>query len=149
MKLLWSNRGWLDYVWAQENEIKLPPRVNELIRDTLRGPVDGIGKPEPLRNEMAGQWSRRVAKEHRLFYRVAGKGDEHLLEILSCRFHCDKQRLLPPPGKRAELVPDHPPHILRPPVKVELAGGLSCGAVGRGAQADGEGGHGLLLYPQP
>ena len=54
MKLLWSNRGWLDYIWVQENDTELLLRVNELIKDALRGPFDGIGKPEPLKNEMSG-----------------------------------------------------------------------------------------------
>jgi toxin YoeB len=90
MKLLWSNRGWLDYMWVQENDLKLLQRVNELIKDTLRGPFEGIGKPEPLRNEMSGQWSRRITQQHRLVYRVSGKGADQVLEILSCRFHFDK-----------------------------------------------------------
>lgn len=90
MKLLWSNRGWLDYLWVQENDQKLLPRVNLLIKDSLRGPLDGIGKPEPLKNEMSGLWSRRITQEHRLVYRVSGKGEEKFLEILSCRFHYEK-----------------------------------------------------------
>lgn len=62
-------------------------RINELIRDTQRNPFAGLGKPEPLRNEMSGWWSRRITDEHRLVYRVTGKGDGQALEIAACRFH--------------------------------------------------------------
>ncbi|MEW6259455.1 MAG: Txe/YoeB family addiction module toxin [Thermodesulfobacteriota bacterium] len=58
-------------------------RINELIRDIQRSPYDGIGKPELLRFELSGFWSRRIDHEHRLVYTVAG--DE--LHILACRFH--------------------------------------------------------------
>jgi toxin YoeB len=90
MKLLWADEAWDDYLWWQANDSKLLIRINELLRDTQRGPFTGLGKPEPLRNEMSGRWSRRITQEHRLVYRVSGKGIEQVLEILSCRFHYDK-----------------------------------------------------------
>lgn len=62
-------------------------RINALIKDTKRSPFTGIGKPEPLRNEMAGWWARRIDQEHRFVYRVIGKGSEQTLEIAACRFH--------------------------------------------------------------
>jgi len=71
----------------QENDPKIASRINELIRDTMRSPFHGLGKPEPLRNELAGWWSRRINEEHRLVYQVTGKGSTQALEIASCRFH--------------------------------------------------------------
>jgi toxin YoeB len=65
-------------------------RINELIKDGLRNPFGGIGKPEPLRGNLKGWWSRRITQEHRLVYRVRGTGDEQALEIASCRFHYDR-----------------------------------------------------------
>ncbi|WP_425358790.1 Txe/YoeB family addiction module toxin [Aquibium carbonis] len=67
---------------------RLTHRINELIRDARRNPFSGLGKPEPLRNEMAGWWSRRTTDEHRLVYRVTGKDEDQSLEISACRFHC-------------------------------------------------------------
>lgn len=66
---------------------KMFARIAELIRDCRRSPFKGIGKPEPLRENWSGWWSRRISPEHRLVYRVAGKGDEQRLEIAQCRFH--------------------------------------------------------------
>jgi toxin YoeB len=62
-------------------------RINGLIKDARRSPFRGLGKPEPLRNEMSGWWSRRITHEHRLVYRVTGSGDAQALEIAACRFH--------------------------------------------------------------
>ena len=56
----------------------------------MRSPFRGIGKPEPLRDNLTGCWSRRIDNEHRLVYRVAGKGDGQVLEIAQCRFHYEK-----------------------------------------------------------
>ena len=72
MKVLWTAKGREDYLCWQETDAKILVRINELIRDTRRSPFAGIGKPEPLRNEMSGWWSRRVNHEHRLVYRVIG-----------------------------------------------------------------------------
>lgn len=87
MKLIFSGRSWSDYLFWQGNDTKIVVRINELIKDTMRSPFQGLGKPEPLRNELAGLWSRRISEEHRLVYRVNGKGDQQALEIVSCRFH--------------------------------------------------------------
>lgn len=90
MKLIFSGRSWSDYLFWQENDSKIAVRINELIKDAMRSPFQGLGKPEPLRNELAGLWSRRINEEHRLVYRVTGKGDQQALEIASCRFHYRK-----------------------------------------------------------
>jgi toxin YoeB len=87
MKLVFGPRGWADYVFWQENSRALLRRVNELIKDVLRTPFTGIGKPESLLGDMKSWWSRRITQEHRLVYRVRGNGDEQALEIASCRFH--------------------------------------------------------------
>jgi toxin YoeB len=87
MKLIFGPRGWDDYLFWQENDRALLRRVNELIKDVLRTPFTGIGKPEPLLGDMKGWWSRRITREHRLIYRVRGSGDDQALEIASCRFH--------------------------------------------------------------
>lgn len=83
MRLCFHPRAWEDYLHWQQTDRKLLRRINELIRDTLRHPFEGLGKPEPLRHELAGAWSRRIDQEHRLVYLV-GEGD---LVILQCRSH--------------------------------------------------------------
>lgn len=90
MKITWLDPGWDDYVWWLNNDLKVLLRINEIIKDTRRNPFAGLGKPEPLRNVMSGWWARRITQEHRLVYRVVGKGDEQALEIIGCRFHYGK-----------------------------------------------------------
>ncbi|MCJ9752036.1 Txe/YoeB family addiction module toxin [Neorhizobium sp. BETTINA12A] len=85
--LVWEPEGWREYVSWQETDPKMVGRINELIRDILRHPFEGIGKPEPLRNQLKGQWSRRITQEHRLVYRVENSSDQPRLIILQCRFH--------------------------------------------------------------
>jgi toxin YoeB len=79
--------GWEHYLSWVETDPKLLERLNEIIRDTKRSPFSGIGKPEPLRGELRGWWSRRITQEHRLVYRVTGSGANQTLEIASCRYH--------------------------------------------------------------
>jgi toxin YoeB len=90
VKLLWTDRGWHDYTYWQNADLKMVSRINEMIRDMRRCPFQGIGKPEPLRNEMSGWWSRRITQEHRLVYRVTGSGEAQAIEIAACRFHYGK-----------------------------------------------------------
>ena len=87
MKLIFASTGWDDYLFWQETDRALLGRVNALIKDVLRTPFTGIGKPEPLLGDMKGWWSRRITQEHRLVYRARGSGEEQVLEIASCRFH--------------------------------------------------------------
>jgi toxin YoeB len=86
MRLLWSNEAWEDYVYWQQSDPKVLQSINDLIRDIRRDPFKGLGKPEPLKHSLAGWWSRRITREHRLVYRVAGPNAE-LLEIIQCRYH--------------------------------------------------------------
>ena len=83
MELVWQMRGWDDYLYWQQADKKILQRINELIKDTLRSPFKGIGKPEPLKGNLAGYWSRRINDEHRLVYAIK----ENRLHILQCRFH--------------------------------------------------------------
>lgn len=83
MRLVWTANAWEDYLYWQGNDKKTLKRVNQLLRDTLRDPFDGIGKPEPLKYGAEGAWSRRITQEHRLVYTVAGTD----LVILQARYH--------------------------------------------------------------
>jgi toxin YoeB len=87
MNLLWSGEGWEDYLYWQETDRGVVRRINALIADIRRGRYEGIGKPEPLRDNLSGWWSRRITGEHRLVYRIIGTGDAQRIEIMMCRFH--------------------------------------------------------------
>lgn len=88
MKLVFSDHAWEDYLWWQSagNEKGLV-RVNELIKTARRMPFKGIGKPEPLKGDLSGWWSRRITDEHRFVYRVSGKGNAQSMEIAQLRYH--------------------------------------------------------------
>ena len=86
MKITFTQVSWSDYLWLQENDKKLLKRVNLLVKDILGNPFDGIGKPEPLKANLSGYWSRRISSEHRLVYEIS----EEELTIISCRFHYQK-----------------------------------------------------------
>ncbi len=83
MNLKFSPEAWDDYLFWQKNDKKTLKRINELIRDSVRSPFHGLGKPEPLRFDLSGFSSRRIDLEHRLIYRII----ENTMEIISCRFH--------------------------------------------------------------
>lgn len=87
MKIVFTERAWDDYRYWISNDRDILVRLNELIDQCCRDPFRGIGKPEPLKNELRGWWSRRIDQEHRLVYRVEGKGADQRLEIVQCRFH--------------------------------------------------------------
>lgn len=87
MKVVFVPAAWQQYLHWAANDPKTLGRLNALIEDARRSPFRGIGKPEPLRDNLAGWWSRRIDGEHRLVYRVAGKGADQVLEILQCRYH--------------------------------------------------------------
>lgn len=87
MRLLWSSHAWDDYLHWQAHDPKTLERINALIKACRRDPHRGTGKPEPLRGQLNGWWSRRINGADRLVYRVSGKGAEQTLEILQCRYH--------------------------------------------------------------
>ena len=82
MKLTFTPSAWEDYLWFQDHDRKLLKRINLLIKDALRTPFEGIGKPEPLKADLAGYWSRRINDEHRLIYAATDdRGDDHRLPV--------------------------------------------------------------------
>ncbi len=83
MKLIFTESSWIDYIWFQEKDRKLLKRINNLIKDIKRSPFEGIGKPEPLKADLTGYWSRRINAQHRLVYSVL----ESEILIISCRYH--------------------------------------------------------------
>lgn len=87
MKLVFDREAWAEYVAWQAEDAKMVARINALIGECLRDPFRGTGRPEPLRRNLAGWWSRRITGEHRLVYRVTGKGEAQALEVLACRYH--------------------------------------------------------------
>jgi toxin YoeB len=87
MKLVWTEDAWEDYLDWQKADSKILTSINDLIKDIKRDPFTGLGKPEPLKHALQGWWSRRISGEHRLVYRVSGKGDTQSLEIVQCRYH--------------------------------------------------------------
>jgi toxin YoeB len=87
VKVVWDREAWAEYVARQAQDTKVVVRINTLIAECQRHPFSGTGKPEPLKRNLSGWWSRRITSEHRLVYRVSGTGDAQALEILSCRYH--------------------------------------------------------------
>lgn len=83
MILSFSSRAWADYLYWQETAPKMVERINELLKDVVRNPFTGIGKPEPLKHEFKGFWSRRIDQQHRLVYRATVDA----ILIAQCRFH--------------------------------------------------------------
>jgi len=83
MDTIFLSTGWDDYLYWQKIDKKMLKRINQLIRECQRTPFEGIGKPEPLKGNLSGWWSRRINSEHRLVYRVEEKG----IYILQCRKH--------------------------------------------------------------
>ena len=86
MKLTWSKTAWEDYLYWQRTDKSLVKRINELIKNAMRTPFEGIGKPEALRGDLQGYWSRRITHEHRLVY----KYENEALLIAACRYHYGK-----------------------------------------------------------
>lgn len=82
-RLIWTSAAWEDYVYWQGQDRKTLKRINALIQDTMRHPFEGIGKPEALRENLSGFWSRRIDDTHRLVYTV--ESDD--LAIVACRYH--------------------------------------------------------------
>jgi toxin YoeB len=82
-KLAWGSKAWQDYLCWQSQDKKTLKRINLLIQDTLSDPFEGIGKPEPLKENLSGFWSRRIDETNRLIYAI----DDDYLTIISCRYH--------------------------------------------------------------
>jgi len=83
MKIVFADRGWEDFTHWVENDRKIAIRIVRLIKDIEREPFEGLGKPEPLRHDLTGFWSRRITDEHRLIYTV----DKGRVLIAQARYH--------------------------------------------------------------
>lgn len=82
-KFLFTEDAWADYLYWQSQDKKTLKRINQLLQDIERNGYGGIGKPEPLRGDLSGFWSRRIDDEHRIVYRIS----EDRIEIIQCRGH--------------------------------------------------------------
>jgi toxin YoeB len=87
VKVVFWPTAWDDYLCWQTADAKTLERLNGLIQECMRDRFRGTGKPEPLGKNLSGWWSRRISREHRLVYRVAGKGETQALEVAQCRYH--------------------------------------------------------------
>lgn len=83
MKLIFSENAWEDYLYWQNTDKQILKRINELIKDIQKNKHKGIGKPEPLKHNLSGYWSRRINNEHRLIYRI----EEDKIMIAQLRYH--------------------------------------------------------------
>jgi toxin YoeB len=83
MILSWTEDAWEDYLYWQHTDKKTLKRINTLIKDINRSPLNGLGDPEPLKHNWSGYWSRRIDREHRLVYKVK----DNAIIIVQCRYH--------------------------------------------------------------
>jgi toxin YoeB len=83
MKLAFLEDAWEDYLYWSQTDKATIKKINQLLKECMREPFSGIGKPEPLKFDMSGCWSRRITSEHRLVYRI----EEDTLVIIQCRYH--------------------------------------------------------------
>ena len=83
MKIIFLSTGWEDYLYWQNTDKSILKKINVLIKEVERMPFEGSGKPEPLRHNLAGWWSRRINLEHRLVYKI----ENEAIVILQCRYH--------------------------------------------------------------
>ncbi|RJQ40476.1 MAG: Txe/YoeB family addiction module toxin [Nitrospiraceae bacterium] len=83
MKLIFSENAWEDYLYWQNTDKQILKRINELIKDIQKNKYKGIGKPEPLKHNLSGYWSRRINNEHRLIYKI----EEDKIMIAQLRYH--------------------------------------------------------------
>nr|VFK16552.1 MAG: toxin YoeB [Candidatus Kentron sp. LFY] len=81
--LAWTREGWSDYIYWQRQDRRVLKRINTLITDVIRSPFQGIGKPEALKQDLSGFWSRRIDGTNRLVYAV----DDSYVTVISCRYH--------------------------------------------------------------
>jgi toxin YoeB len=87
MQTAFTDHAWDDYLYWQNNDTDTLQKVNSLIREIKRDPFKGSGKPEALKGNLAGYWSRRITAEHRLVYRISGTKPNQILTIIQARFH--------------------------------------------------------------
>ena len=83
MRIVWAPGAWQDYLYGSRTDAHVRDKINTMIEDIQRHPFKGLGKPEPLKRDLRGFWSRRITREHRLVYRI----ELDVLQIAQCRFH--------------------------------------------------------------
>ena len=83
MNLIFSSKAWDEYLYWQKTDKKILKRINTIIKDIQRSPFEGIGKPEPLKHNLSGYWSRRINDQHRLIYKVEKDG----IKIAQLKYH--------------------------------------------------------------
>ena len=83
MRLIFADAAWEDYLYWQEQDKRMVVRISKLIKETMRDPFEGFGKPEPLNHSLAGFWSRRINEEHRMVYKL----DADALMLAQLRYH--------------------------------------------------------------
>ncbi len=83
MKIVFATEAWEDYLYWQQNDKAMLKKINALIKEAMHTPFDGMGKPEALKENLKGFWSRRINLEHRLVYKV----ENNAIHILQCRYH--------------------------------------------------------------
>jgi len=83
MRVVFADQGWEDFCYWIEHDLRIAKRVAQLIKDIEREPFEGLGKPEPLRHDLTGFWSRRVTDEHRLVYAV----EKDVILVAQARYH--------------------------------------------------------------
>ena len=87
MQTAFTDNAWEDYLYWQANDADTLEKLNHLIKEIKREPFKGTGKPEPLKGNLAGYWSRRITGEHRLVYKISGTKPNQVLTIIQVRFH--------------------------------------------------------------
>jgi len=83
VKIIFSEHAWADYLYWQRSDKKILRRINILIKEIMRAPFQGMGKPEPLKHALSGYWSRRINDEHRIVYKIT----EEAIQIAQLRYH--------------------------------------------------------------
>lgn len=88
MKIVFTENAWDELTYWIENDIDQIKKIKELINSIKTNPFKGIGKPEPLKHQLKGYWSRRITQEHRIVYEISGnKKADQICTIIQCRFH--------------------------------------------------------------
>ena len=90
MSIEFTKQAWKEFEYWLEHDIDVADKIRELLKSIIESPFKGIGKPERLKYQLKGFWSRRITLEHRLVYRISGKGPDQKCSIIQCRFHYDE-----------------------------------------------------------